>query len=197
MRKWTVKEAVACISEGNDIAGVKEIAKHYPMFFAAVAKGDINAVAQMMPEKFTLRKLIDVTKEVVAEEGEEPEVKPKTKQVTSKVIKANKSAKNKEKVAKGTNIDVEELKIMTAKELYDVCIENGHKVPKYGKKKSFYIDVLLGNEQQEEVVESKTTLKKAKANKDIDEDSWEDIEEDEIEIEGEDELELDDDDWDI
>lgn len=37
---------------------MKEIAKHNPKFFAAVCRGDLNAVAELLPEKFTLRRVL-------------------------------------------------------------------------------------------------------------------------------------------
>ena len=58
MKNWTIKEAVEVIKAGNDQAAVKEIAKHFPMFFLAVATNDIVALTAAMNEKFTVRRLV-------------------------------------------------------------------------------------------------------------------------------------------
>ena len=57
MRNWTIKDAVAVIQNGKDTEAIKEIAKHFPVFFMAVAKNDLGAVAAMMTDKMTVRRL--------------------------------------------------------------------------------------------------------------------------------------------
>ena len=56
MKNWTIKEAVEAINK-NDAIAIKEISKHFPMFFLAIARNDLQALAAMMPEKFTVRRL--------------------------------------------------------------------------------------------------------------------------------------------
>ena len=117
MRNWTIKEAIEGIN-ANDTVAIKEISKHFPEFFLAVARNDMAALAAMMPEKFTVRRLVAagaVTNEAAdTDEGE-----------------------TNESVA-----DDADLSAMSTKELIALCGQRGIKVPKYGKNKQFYLDAL-------------------------------------------------------
>lgn len=117
MRNWTIKEAIEGIN-ANDTVAIKEISKHFPEFFLAVARNDMAALAAMMPEKFTVRRLVAAgaaTNEAAdADEGE-----------------------TNEAVA-----DDADLSAMSTKELIALCGQRGIKVPKYGKNKQFYLDAL-------------------------------------------------------
>lgn len=121
MRNWTINEAVAVINEGTDMDAIKEIAKHFPVFFMAVAKNDVASLASMMPEKFTVRRL-QMDAAVAADTDDED--------------------------VEATSADVEEagddadLSAMSTKELMKLCDKRGIKVPHYGKNKQFYLDAL-------------------------------------------------------
>lgn len=122
MKNWTIKEAVNVINAGTDEAAVKELAKHFPMFFMAVAKNDLTALANAMGEKFTVRRLdfggtdsdgADDTEGAATETAAETE-------------------------------DVGDLNSMSTKQLMKLCDKRGIKVPHYGKNKQFYLDALNG-----------------------------------------------------
>lgn len=130
MRNWTIKEAVETIREGTDFAGMKEIASFNPVFFKAVCENNVAGIANLMSEKFTLRRL---NREVINDVDEDD-----NKEVTEKATA--KSAKSK---AVATDKPLEE---MTTKELMALCDERGIKVQKYGKNKAFYLDVLAGSD---------------------------------------------------
>lgn len=141
MRNWTIKEAVEVINAGKDTEGIKELAKHFPLFFMAVAKNDVNALAAMMPEKFTVRRL--VMDGVASDVDGEPDQTP----VENENVEA----------AEETAADGElNLLAMSTKELIALCSKRGIKVPKYGKNKQFYLDALgsdAGKEKPEPEVE--------------------------------------------
>ena len=130
MRNWTIKEAVETIREGTDFAGMKEIASFNPVFFKAVCENNVAGIANLMGEKFTLRRLNREAINDVDEDGDE--------EVTEKTT--TKSAKSK---AVATDKPLEE---MSTKELMALCGERGIKVPKYGKNKAFYLDALAGSD---------------------------------------------------
>lgn len=117
MRNWTIKEAIEGIN-ANDPIAIKEISKHFPEFFLAVARNDMAALAAMMPEKFTVRRLAvagAATNEAAdTDEGE-----------------------TNEAVANDADLSA-----MSTKELIALCGQRGIKVPKYGKNKQFYLDAL-------------------------------------------------------
>lgn len=123
MKNWTIKEAVEAINK-NDAAAIKEISKHFPMFFLAIARNDLQALAAMMPEKFTVRRL-QMTDAAAddTDEGAEPQAD-----------------------AEDASEDAGEadLSSMSTKELMKLCDKRGIKVPHYGKNKQFYLDALNG-----------------------------------------------------
>lgn len=118
MKNWTIKEAIEVINANTDTAAVTEIAKHFPMFFAAVARNDMMGLAAMMPEKFTVRRLSTV--EVVNNDDET-------------------EGEGENDAAEAGD---EDLGAMSTKELIALCGKRGIKVPKYGKNKQFYLDAL-------------------------------------------------------
>lgn len=128
MRNWTIKEAVEAINK-NDTAAIKEISKHFPMFFLAIARNDLQALAAMMPEKFTVRRLVMVDAAADAD-ADETEAEPE----------------------KADDSDVD-LSAMSTKELMKLCDKRGIKVPHYGKNKQFYLDALNGNAGNDEASE--------------------------------------------
>lgn len=117
MRNWTIKEAIEGIN-ANDTVAIKEISKHFPEFFLAVARNDMAALAAMMPEKFTVRRLVA------------------TGAATNEAADTDEGETN-EAVA-----DDADLSAMSTKELIALCGQRGIKVPKYGKNKQFYLDAL-------------------------------------------------------
>ena len=134
MRNWTIKEAVETIREGTDFAGMKEIASFNPVFFKAVCENNVAGIANLMGEKFTLRRLNREAINDVDEDGDE--------EVTEKATA--KSTKSKAAVAD------KPLEEMSTKELMALCDERGIKVPKYGKNKAFYLDALAGSDDADE-----------------------------------------------
>ena len=140
MRSWTIKEAVDTIREGTDFAGMKEIAAFNPIFFKAVCENDVAGVAALMGEKFTLRRL---SREVLDDVDETEDTETSTDE------KATTPKSNKKAPAKAA-ADDKSLEDMTTKELIAECAERGIKVPKYGKNKAFYLDVLVGGNEADD-----------------------------------------------
>lgn len=137
MKNWTVKDAVVTIKKGTDTADIKEITTHFPEFALAVARNDLVAIAAMMPEKMTLRRLQLSAAEAEAEDdGDEEEAEaPKT----SGKGKAAESA------------DDGDYSSMTKDQLIALCVEKGLKVAKHQKPKQYYIDALNAAGDGEEV----------------------------------------------
>lgn len=131
MKNWTIKEAVEVIKAGNDQAAVKEIAKHFPMFFLAVATNDIVALTAAMNDKFTVRRLM--FDDVVTEDVEDTDAAEATEDTTA--------------AEDAGNVDLSK---MSAKELMKLCDKRGIKVPHYGKNKQFYLDALQGTSGDDE-----------------------------------------------
>ena len=120
MRNWTIKEAVEAINK-NDTDAIKEISRHFPMFFLAIARNDLQALAAMMPDKFTVRRLV----------------------MTDAAAESNDSADTEAADDSAESEDVD-LNAMSTKELMKLCDKRGIKVPHYGKNKQFYLDALNG-----------------------------------------------------
>lgn len=123
MRNWTIKDAVAVIQNGKDTEAIKEIAKHFPVFFMAVVKNDLGSVAAMMTDKMTVRRL-----QMEATEGEED----------------GDEDVDGEDEAEDVTDDSKDIESMSTKQLIALCGKRGIKVPKYGKNKKFYLDALRG-----------------------------------------------------
>lgn len=132
MRNWTIKDAVAVIQNGKDTEAIKEIAKHFPIFFMAVAKNDLGAVAAMMTEKMTVRRLQEAD-EAEASDAEDAEAEEAEAEDTESEETGDADLEN-----------------MSTKELYNLCCKKGIKVPKYGKNKAFYIEALQGGAEEKE-----------------------------------------------
>lgn len=131
MRNWTIKDAVAVIQNGKDTEAIKEIAKHFPVFFMAVAKNDLGAVAAMMTDKMTVRRLQAEAAEADEDSDEAEEAEAADDADTS-------------------DDGGEDLESMSTKQLIALCGKRGIKVPKYGKNKAFYIAALQdGGEEAE------------------------------------------------
>lgn len=136
MRNWTIKDAVAVIQNGKDTEAIREIAKHFPVFFMAVAKNDLGAVAAMMTDKMTVRRL-----QMEAAEGEEDS----NEDVDDEVEEAETTDD-----ADTSDDGGEDLKSMSTKQLIALCGKRGIKVPKYGKNKKFYLEALQGGAEEAE-----------------------------------------------
>lgn len=133
MKNWTIKEAVVTIKAGTDAEAIKEIARINPLFVLAVVKDDVVAIANMMGEKFTVRRLDDGSVEVADDD---------TNDVAEEAVVEE---------AKGDD-NYEE---MSTKELMKLCDKRGIKVPHYGKNKKFYIDALTNvSKTTDEAVEA-------------------------------------------
>lgn len=135
MRNWTIKDAVAVIQNGKDTEAIKEIAKHFPVFFMAVAKNDLGAVAAMMTDKMTVRRL-------QAEATEADEDSDEAEEVEAEVEAAED--------ADTSDDGGEDLESMSTKQLIALCGKRGIKVPKYGKNKKFYLEALQGGVEEAE-----------------------------------------------
>lgn len=137
MKNWTIKEAVDCIHEGTDFAGMKEIGSFNPLFFKYVCENDVAGITGLMGDKFTLRRLSkeisDVNPVEKVEETETEGTEGTERTERTEVVTSNK-----------------DLESMTTKELIAECDARGIKVPKYGKNKAFYLDALLGSSDEEE-----------------------------------------------
>ena len=127
MRNWTIKDAVATIQNGKDAESIKEIAKHFPVFFMAVAKNDLGALAAMMTDKMTVRRLAEVDDADATDADDEIEAGDEETAVEAEDTE-----------------DGEDLNSMSTKQLIALCAKRGIKVPKYGKNKAFYIAALQG-----------------------------------------------------
>lgn len=148
MRNWTVAEAIATMKAGKDIEGIKEITTHFPLFALAVERNDLAAIGAMMPEKMTVRRLIqgeatatatvddvedDVEDEVEEIERETPAAKKATKKAPTK-----KAAK----VEDDTDAADDDYASMTKDQLIALCLKKGLKVAKHQKPRSYYIEAL-------------------------------------------------------
>ena len=133
MRNWTIKDAVAVIQNGKDTEAIKEIAKHFPVFFMAVAKNDLGAVAAMMTDKMTVRRLQAEATEADEDSDEAEEVGEA--EATDDVDTSDDGG--------------EDLESMSTKQLIALCGKRGIKVPKYGKNKKFYLEALQGGAEEE------------------------------------------------
>lgn len=158
MKNWTIKEAVEVINAGTDLDAIKEIAKHFPMFFLAVARNDVNALTQMMGDRFTVRRLV-VPQDAADADAEDTD--------------------DGEAPAPAESADYS---AMPTKDLMKLCDQRGLKVPHYGKNKQFYIDALTGDggaSAEEAPAKAKHTPPSRKAKKA--EPEAEEVEEDEDE----------------
>lgn len=127
MRNWTIKDAVEVIKAGTDKESIREIAKHFPMFFMAVATNDISALTAAMNDKFTVRRLVFDDAVITGNNDEDED-----------------GTTNGATEDDDTGADVDLSKLST-KELMKLCDKRGIKVPHYGKNKQFYLDVLQSN----------------------------------------------------
>lgn len=136
MRNWTIKDAVAVIQNGKDTEAIREIAKHFPVFFMAVAKNDLGAVAAMMNDKMTVRRLQMETAEGEEDSDEDVGDEVEEAEATDDVDTSDDGG--------------EDLESMSTKQLIALCGKRGIKVPKYGKNKKFYLDALQGGTEEAE-----------------------------------------------
>lgn len=173
MKNWTVAEAVATINAGTDVEGIKEITTHFPIFALAAARGDLAAVAAMMPEKMTLRRLNQAAVEDVDTDVDDDDTEAEAPKA-----KAGKAAKSEPAEDDG------DYSSMTKDQLIALCVEKGLKVAKHQKPKQYYIDALNAAEDEDDGEEEapkktagKAGSKKVKAEEpDDDEDDAEDDE---------------------
>lgn len=133
-KNWTLKEAVQVITEGTDKAAIQELGKKFPITVVAIAKMGANEGIQTifgaMPEHMTMLKMERTLKEGIEDTEEDA-------------------------VAEAEDSDASEaadtdLSSMTTKQLYNLCIKRGIKANKYGKPKSYYIELLEGGSDQAE-----------------------------------------------
>ncbi len=93
----------------------------------------------------TMDVLVAMAKAILEVAGETVETAPAVK-----ADKPEKVAKAKaEKKAQADTEDTDSLEGKTTKELYQMCVDAGIKVPKYGKNKAFYIAALQGGNDED------------------------------------------------
>lgn len=153
MRNWTIKDAVAVIQNGKDTEAIKEIAKHFPVFFMAVAKNDLGAVAAMMTDKMTVRRL------------------------QAEATEADEDSDEAEEVEAADDVDTsddggEDLESMSTKQLIALCGKRGIKVPKYGKNKKFYLEALQGGAEEAEALKKADAAESEDADDQDQDDDW-------------------------
>lgn len=153
MKNWTIKEAVAAVKAGTDVEAIKEIARINPLFVLAVAKDDVVAIANMMGEKFTVRRLEDGSAAVA--DSDTDEVVASDEAVTNDVAESNDTV---EETESGANYES-----MSTKELMKLCDKRGIKVPHYGKNKKFYIDALTNASNTTVEAAEETEVEEAEA----------------------------------
>lgn len=132
-KNWTLKEAVAVITEGKSKEEIQELGKRYPITAVAIAKLVMNdglqTIMSAMPDHVTMLKLERALKDGVEEaEDDEDEV---------------------DDTAGTEDVGDEDLESMTTKQLYALCVKRGIKANKYSKPKSYYIELLTGNDVAE------------------------------------------------
>lgn len=125
-KNWTLKEAVAIITAGENKEAIQEICKRFPLAAVAIAKiGKNEGVETLMggmPEHVTMLKIERVLKEGVEDtDAEDDEDADDTD-----------AGETEEK----------DLESMTKDELYKLCVKRGIKAQKYQKPKAYYIDLL-------------------------------------------------------
>lgn len=153
MKNWTIKEAVAAVKAGTDVEAIKEIARINPLFVLAVAKDDVVAIANMMGEKFTVRRLEDGSAAVA--DSDTDEVVASDEAVTNDVVESNGAVEETESDANYEG--------MSTKELMKLCDKRGIKVPHYGKNKKFYIDALTNASNTTVEAAEETEVEEAEA----------------------------------
>lgn len=133
-KNWTLKEAVQVITEGTDKAAIQELGKKFPITVVAIAKMGANEGIQTifgaMPEHMTMLKMERALKDGVEDTEEDA------------VVEAEDSD-----ASEAADTD---LSSMTTKQLYNLCIKRGIKANKYGKPKSYYVELLKGGSDQAE-----------------------------------------------
>lgn len=138
MKNWTIREATKVIIEGTDTEAIRELAKHFPEFFMAVAKNDLLALTGAMGEKMTVRRLDFDLSDDGTDEVEDDEAEAEVPAA------AKRAAKQTAKIE--ANIDEGNLEALSTKQLMALCDKRGIKVPHYGKNKQFYLAALQGAE---------------------------------------------------
>lgn len=141
MKNYTVKEAINAIMS-NDTEAIKDIAKYFPQFLIIVVRGDWGAFANALPDALTLRKLsFDATAAAPVEDAEEAVTMPAPM----------------EEAADVEDDEAEEVDLSTlpVKTLIKMCEDAGYKVARFGKPKTYYIDILNGDTEPEQTFEGK------------------------------------------
>lgn len=132
-KNWTLKEAVAVITEGKSKEEIQELGKRYPITAVAIAKLVMNdglqTIMSAMPDHVTMLKLERTLKDGVEETEDDEEV---------------------DDTAGTEDAGDEDLESMTTKQLYALCVKRGIKANKYGKPKSYYIELLKGGSDEED-----------------------------------------------
>ncbi|MCQ2485248.1 MAG: hypothetical protein MJ168_07945 [Clostridia bacterium] len=141
MKNYTVKEAINAII-ANDAEAIKDIAKYFPQFLIIVVRGDWDAFANALPDALTLRKLsFDATATAPVEDAEEAVTMP-----------APMEEAEDEPDDEAEAVDLSTLPVKT---LIKMCEDAGYKVARFGKPKTYYIDILNGDAEPEQTFEGK------------------------------------------
>ena len=129
-KNWTLKEARQVIAEGTDKAAIQELGKKFPLTSVAIAKMGTNegirTLFGAMPEHMTMLKMERALKDGIEDSDDEDVSEDVASEDTNEAADTDLSS-------------------MTTKQLYELCIKRGIKANKYGKPKSYYVDLLKGD----------------------------------------------------
>lgn len=155
-KSWTLKEAVKAI-QTNDVEALNDFGRRMPVLTGIITKavvGDkegLNQMFDLLPDHCTLNRMnANLTESVKGESCEECDETPVADEPKEKAKPKSRKGKKEEVAEEATDLES-----MTTKQLYQMCIDKGLKVSKYGKNKAYYIEQLQGTNDVTEEVEDK------------------------------------------
>lgn len=155
-KSWTLKEAVKAI-QTNDVEALNDFGRRMPVLTGIITKavvGDkegLNQMFDLLPDHCTLNRMnASLTESVKGEPCEECDETPVADEPKEEVKPKSRKGKKEEVAEEATDLES-----MTTKQLYQMCIDKGLKVSKYGKNKAYYIEQLQSTDDVTEEVEDK------------------------------------------
>lgn len=155
-KSWTLKEAVKAI-QTNDVEALNDFGRRMPVLTGIITKavvGDkegLNQLFDLLPDHCTLNRMnANLTESVKGEPCEECDKTPVADEPKEEAKPKSHKGKKEEVAEEATDLES-----MTTKQLYQMCIDKGLKVSKYGKNKAYYIEQLQGTNDVTEEVEDK------------------------------------------
>lgn len=155
-KSWTLKEAVKAI-QTNDVEALNDFGRRMPVLTGIITKavvGDkegLNQMFDLLPDHCTLNRMnASLTESVKGEPCEECDEAPVADEPKEEAKPKSRKGKKQEVAEEATDLES-----MTVKQLYQMCIDKGLKVSKYGKNKAYYIEQLQGTDDVTEEVEGK------------------------------------------